>query len=287
MSDIYSSILINVKDEHRYLVEWVEHHRAYGFNHIYVVEDFNSSSHRELLKTYIESGFLSIHRMEDLGFPDIAQNRTPWRQVWMYNRFFEQVKPHENEWCLFLDTDEFLMFGDGYNLERLLQECSNLEQTVRYLPLRNFNASGHIFAPKVPTVEAYTSWQYFEHDMLCKSIIRADNPKVKFCCIQRAYDTNLIPKPSVYDLHPDDVWINHYFTKSWEDWCVRMRRGSQDENLRRVEQFFDIYNPDMRGLKNLLVSEYRNNQKDWFKHTGNFISDAGIKLLEMLGYPRV
>ena len=66
-----------------------------------------------------------------------------------------------------------------------------------------------------------------------------------------------------------------------------MRRGSQDENLRRVEQFFDIYNPDMRGLKNLLVSEYRNNQKDWFKHTGNFISDAGIKLLEMLGYPRV
>ena len=85
----------------------------------------------------------------------------------MYNSFFEKVKPHENEWCLFLDTDEFLMFGNGYNLERLLHECSNLERTVRYLLLRNFNASGHVFAPKVPTVEAYTSWQYFEHYMLC------------------------------------------------------------------------------------------------------------------------
>ena len=41
--------------------------------------------------------------------------------------------------------------------------------------------------------------------MLCKSIIRADNPKVKFCCIQRAYDTSTIPKPSVYELHPESI----------------------------------------------------------------------------------
>lgn len=50
------------------------------------------------------------------------------------------------------------------------------------------------------------------------------------------------------------AWINHYFTKSWEDWCDRIyKKGNLTAGLRRLFDFF-IFNKDMEKLRDELVS---------------------------------
>ena len=58
----------------------------------------------------------------------------------------------------------------------------------------------------------------------------------------------------VYNLEDfSSIWINHYFTKSWEDWIERFKvRGDLAHNRRKVEDFFE-YNPDMNHLKEKLL----------------------------------
>ena len=52
------------------------------------------------------------------------------------------------------------------------------------------------------------------------------------------------------------MWINHYFTKSWEEWCLRfLERGDIVKNHRRIADFF-IINPKMLVIKNELMKKY-------------------------------
>ena len=39
-----------IKDEQQYIEEWIEYHHNLGFNKFYLIEDWNSSSHKEILQ---------------------------------------------------------------------------------------------------------------------------------------------------------------------------------------------------------------------------------------------
>lgn len=59
------------------------------------------------------------------------------------------------EWVGFFDVDEFLVFEDGWDLERLEQEfCDKGGVLLSWLM---FGANGHIERPKGGVVENYTS----------------------------------------------------------------------------------------------------------------------------------
>lgn len=281
------TILAMIKDEQRYLPEWLNYHFNLGFDHIYLVEDFNSSDHADMLMPW--KGRVSLHRCDrDLGINDIPRNRTPWRQVWLYNVFFKTyAKEAMNNWCLFLDIDEFFCISDGYTLESLIQEISDerepKDRGFAFFALRNFNADGRIFEPEMPMKDAYTNWVYEAHGFLCKTFIDVSKPYT-FDCIQRGYPNPTTTSKKEHIVERERAWINHYFTKSWEGWLVRMRRGSQDPNLRRLEQFFDLYNPDLLYLKDYLVNEYRKYEKEWMAGGTQFISNDYEERLKSLGY---
>jgi hypothetical protein len=45
------------------------------------------------------------------------------------------------------------------------------------------------------------------------------------------------------------IWLNHYFTKSWDEWCeMILKRGDIIKGHRKITDFFEI-NPDMEYLK--------------------------------------
>lgn len=45
------------------------------------------------------------------------------------------------------------------------------------------------------------------------------------------------------------VKINHYMTRSYQDWVEKMLRGSSDPVFKRKFNTFFGYNPDMKYLK--------------------------------------
>jgi len=55
----------------------------------------------------------------------------------------------------------------------------------------------------------------------------------------------------------EKAWINHYYSKSWEDYLDRIfARGNMNNNLRCLDLFFSV-NPDMLPMKEKLVNEQR------------------------------
>ena len=80
------------------------------------------------------------------------------------------------------------------------------------------------------------------------------------------------------------AWINHYFTKSWEGWLIRMRRGSQDPLLRTTAQFFDLYNKDMLCVKDYLMDEFLKYETEWRNGGTKFVSDDWEAKLRELGF---
>ena len=52
----------------------------------------------------------------------------------------------------------------------------------------------------------------------------------------------------------EKAWINHYFTKSWEEWCNRIfKRGGTLRGHRVLSQFFDV-NTDMEDMREQLIN---------------------------------
>ena len=69
---------------------------------------------------------------------------------------------------------------------------------------------------------------------------------------------------SKYDITYSKAWINHYFTKSWEEWCYRfIGKENTGLNRRNLEEFF-VYNKDMLPIKTELYSKYREYKSDFY-----------------------
>jgi cellulose synthase/poly-beta-1,6-N-acetylglucosamine synthase-like glycosyltransferase len=70
---------------------------------------------------------------------------------------------------------------------------------------------------------------------------------------------------SSYDITFGKAWINHYFTKSWEEWCYRfIGKENTGLNKRNLEEFF-IYNKDMLSIKNELYDKYKQYRSKFYK----------------------
>ena len=273
-----------IKDEQRFLKEWIDYHLNLGFNHIYLYEDYDSTSHAEITAPYEK---VSLFPIETTPIP---QQQTSKKQIDLYNWFLNKSKS-ENiaDWILYIDIDEFLVFEDGYNIQRLCKEFE--PYTGVYLCWRMYNANGHIKRPKGGVMESYT--QESRNDE------RADygnlNWQIKsFVNVKKAYGMYLHEVFGGVNVeHGTEwpyrifkkAWINHYFTKSWEDYVERMcKRGNMSKDFRTYDHFFEN-NKDMLPLKEQLINSVRNihtNSTFWISEDLKLISGGNVDKLKKL-----
>ena len=88
-----------VKDENKYLVEYVEHYKSIGFSHIYIYDynDKNGEHPEEVLQKYIDEGFVTIIDVREVDRPQLA----------VYQHCYNNYNKDYN-WMCFFDADEFL-----------------------------------------------------------------------------------------------------------------------------------------------------------------------------------
>jgi hypothetical protein len=48
----------------------------------------------------------------------------------------------------------------------------------------------------------------------------------------------------------DNIYINHYYTKSYEEWLWKINRGTCDSRCAKKYKEFFWYNPDLQYLYN-------------------------------------
>lgn len=236
-----------IKNEHNYLAEWIEHHLSIGFDEIYLFEDFGSKSHSEITDKYSQVHLITC----DEYFPIKRDYDVGWaRQTRLYQKFLNE---HRNEgWCAFIDIDEYIMFNDGYTLQSLTEEYKDEYGIALYW--KQFNANGRLYRAE-RVVETYTQpCECVRQDRkyAFKSFVNLNVAKEFWSqhLIENLTDVTgkRVTHSETTKANYSKVQLNHYFCKSYEDWCDRFVRGDLAPNHRKFEQFFEN-NPDMKPLE--------------------------------------
>jgi hypothetical protein len=235
-----TSICAIIKDEQRFLKEWLDYHFAIGFDSIFLCEDRGSLPHQDIVQNYKNVQLIQYFDALDA----YGATAGSIRQSNYYNWFLEH-NPTNCDYCAFIDIDEFISLNEGVELPDLLNICRN--KPGLYLFWLNYNANGNIKRPEGLVRDVYkqtcgllpcdSNWNY-------KSIVNMHNTRkmvtvhqVKGGVNTRGFASNSYT--TYYMAH-----IDHYFTKSFEDWIARLKRGDLNEGHRKLEDF-TVLNPDL------------------------------------------
>lgn len=281
-----TAICTIIKDEHRFLEEWIEWHLGLGFDAIHLFEDKGSKSHKEICAKYSNVYLRRYEDDEEVRELLAAQGKSH-RQVVLYSWFAETYRDRY-EWVAFIDIDEFVIFAEGWNLARLCEEYS--AYPAIHLSWRMKGASGHIARPECGVMEAYkedcpfvpqdTGWRV-------KSFAHLSRFEGMRTVHHSVGGVNVYGEPSQDQSIYEVAWLNHYFSKSWEDWCDRIfNRGGTLNGHRTLAQFFEC-NPSMEPMRDELIASVSDripNGTYWLDRKRGLIAGGNVKKIKALNY---
>ena len=275
-----------IKNEHRFLKEWIDWHLGIDFDAIHLFEDKGSDSHEDIVKEY-DNVFLRRHETDEEVQELLTEQWSSQRQHKLYD-WFAQEYSNIYDWAAFIDLDEFVFFADDYNLDKLCKEFEPYSAVL--LNWRMMGANGHLTRPQ-SVIQGYTKEAvmegYFECNWWHKSFVNLKRYK-GLVNLHRAVDAvNTLHSLNYVQTCYSKAWLNHYFTKSWEDWCDRIfNRGDTLVGHRKLADFFQC-NADMLPIKKQLISEVAHkipNGTYWLDKKNGIIAGGNVKRIMALNY---
>lgn len=239
-----------IKDEARYIPEYVEFHLLQGFNHFIFYDNNSKDNLLEVISPYIEQGLVEIRK-----YPTYVNNR---HNFWLMDHCNNEQKG-KSKWVHYHALDERLFCPDGRKVTDLLTEYENYGGlAVAWI---FFNSSGHEARPEGLVIDNFTTaledpeyhiktivqTEYVTCDIGCPHNFRYNSGRYsvdeKFNQVGDAFN------PSFYSY--DKIKLHHYVTMSKEEFEIKMNKGLLDiqglENIRRPsaeKQWNDMHNPN-------------------------------------------
>lgn len=262
-------ILSVIKNERLYLDFWLSYHLHQGIGHIYLIEDIDSDSHKDITDRYpndvtlLSADEVVTEQMMD-SIPIMKAKGYSPQNTFFIGGLRRLQSEGKYDWCFTIDSDEFITFQSGYDIS-VVDEFKDYDAFI--LQWKNYNANGLIYTPDytaTPITEVYTEvCDDLPSDMVnifhrCKScrnlrtfsrntyltVHRPNTSVVKWCKTDFTTDNKI---PSY-----DKVYIRHYITKSLEEYINKInKRGMFHPKHRKIEDFFTVYNPSMKGLEHM------------------------------------
>lgn len=236
----YSASILLIKDENKYLREWIDWHLGIGFEHIYIYDNGVNEHASEIINNYTEDVQKKITIIDWSGHHEQIQQDA-------YNHFLETYRK-DVRWGLFIDSDEFVRFTNTeiVNVNDFLKQYE--DYTEIWGASVEYNANGQETYENLPVRERFVETTDVGEGKVYKHFIQVNridrflrhfaqyNRKKHFVFRNKEDNKNLFV-------------IDHYYTKSWEEWRDKILvRGVCDPTYRkRLSEFF-LYNPDMKYL---------------------------------------
>lgn len=236
------SVCLLIKDEGKYLEEWLEWHKKIGIEHFYI---YDNGSQIPVLN-FIPISFINYVTIIDFSSP---------RKNIQQEAYFDCIKNFgkDNEWIAFIDTDEFIRIKNGGSIQDFLSEFI-IEDAI-LVPWIIYNANEQVKSSNELVRNRFTQVanQFFPKDEpMHKAIVRmrrvthmgAHSPIPTLCSLlitdEEHNDIRQIKK-----IPGNKIVIDHYFTRSYEEWVEKMGRGSCDPYYSRKYDLFFQLNPDL------------------------------------------
>jgi hypothetical protein len=215
------------KDEAPYIMEWLAFHKAIGVDIFVLYDNGSTDGGPELVR---KSRFANNVVLIDWPY---SAGQIPAYQHFCMNH------AHYFGWVAIIDLDEFLMPIDGDSIRKLLADPRYADYSAILPQWLVFGPSGHQRRPEGLVIESYTLRlpEHFAASRHVKSLVRGrtvmsagSTPHI----VHVSGPTCNTRGETVYSHaeQPDSchevMAINHYFTKSREDWLAKVRRGKAD-----------------------------------------------------------
>lgn len=287
------------KMENAYIREWVEHNKKLGFDRIYLYDnnDINGERFDDVIKEYIMSGYVKIINIRGCVVTSKESELCGQQEIaYMncYNRFGRYHK-----WIAFIDIDEFVMMDDKFkNIKTFCNQRKFSKYAQIKLNWKCYGDNGLVYYEDIPVVERFTipaPVDFIMHGGMpenrhVKCFVKTNKEltriPVHFAIFKNDCDKTCDalgkeidgPSPFNSDIVHECVWINHYNTKTIEEYLIRrtLRNRSTGEPEiefdKRVEWFFNE-NEDTQEKRDVI--EYFVSKKNDTEHSAenqNYIS---------------
>ena len=230
-------VVVIIRNEAPYLDEWLAYHHALGVDHFFVYDNGSTDELHEVIERWVNHGLVTL-----VHWP------LPGGQIDAYAHALRFYGP-SLEWLAYFDVDEFVVPLVDDDIPSVLARFPDAAD-VR-IPRIDFGFSGHRQPPAQLTIEAYTEVaDVFGRDP-------AKPPRVKTVVQPRSIsavgihtatvadepagpDGKPVPSATVGRACWEFVQLNHYYTRSFEEFEAKRFRGSATGRIARPAIPFDL-----------------------------------------------
>ncbi|GHV04453.1 hypothetical protein FACS189485_09880 [Spirochaetia bacterium] len=243
----YLSVVAKVKNEAPYIAEWIEYHLLQGCEKFYIYDNESTDNLQEALAPYIRDGIV-----EYTFFPGKKQHEI------IYNVALKQCRMN-TYWLLPLDIDEFIAPITSPTLAAFLHDFEGYPGVeINWL---NYGSGGQEKKTPGLVIERFKdhAGQDCVKNLGVKSVI---NPRAALFILTHVaeyFDRVCSVNPRKEEIHLDmldraepvldTIRINHYFSKSFEEFLEKKKRGVASKgNAEYPTQHF--YDHETNDIKN-------------------------------------
>lgn len=216
-----------VKNEAPYMSEWIEFHKLVGAGKFYIYDNESTDNLKEVLKPYIDANeviykYIKGKQVQNDAYQDSIEKNC--RKV---------------RWMAFIDIDEFIVPLKHATIQDFLKSLSNKPDGVGInWVMHGFN--GHYEKPSGLVCENFPKCDFSTGaNQHIKSIV---NPRTVIIANHPHFCVHLPPAKVVNAKgekmcgpftgpYLDDILINHYWTKSYEEYTERVKKGKADGSV--------------------------------------------------------
>jgi hypothetical protein len=222
----YTAICVIIKNELRYIDEWVDYHMLIGFSKIFVYD--NSDDHGSTIRWR--------NSRKDRDRLQIFKVEGERQQMNSYKKCAKEAKYQNVSWLLFSDIDEFVLLKKHARVDYFVNEYGKFGQIL--LQWRVFGTMGKILYSSEPVLSRFQCRVSDEHpqNSFTKSLIHLDEldlsrlfrdphifPMKRMRNIRRKYRRSRIMNVCLCD--PKIAVLNHYYYRSYNEFLDKRKRG--------------------------------------------------------------
>ena len=236
------------KLENRYIREYAQHYKKYGVDKIFLYDDndINGEKFEEVIEDYIKKGFIEVLDRRGKFQPQIES----------YNDCYKKNN-NNYDWILLFDLDEFIHLYNYTNIKLFLNQDKYNNCQEIFLNLVCHTDNNHLYYENKPLYKRFPKTvpkNRREGQLLStKTMIRGHIKGVNILSMHRG-DYRLrtcnnsgkyekLVGHSTYNSDQKYYYIDHYCTKSTEEFIRKIKRGSACNNspshlLQRAYSYF-------------------------------------------------
>lgn len=141
------TVITTMKNEGAFLLEWVAHHKALGFDHILICTN-DCADHTRRMAMRLQTLGLAVHHPTK-PWPATSIQRSALKQATRY----EIVR--KAEWLWVCDADEFLTIKIGDGSVQALAAAASAQTKVIPVPWRIFGPDGRLIYEDIPVTQQF------------------------------------------------------------------------------------------------------------------------------------